>query len=243
MTESEERSESGNPIRRYGPREKKFEPADGADPECLEKLSAHIEKNVGPIGTVYHEIVSDLIHLDVHHVPPTLPRPYHVLVTTGMSDRPMKVPEGAEEVRHVELSLCLPPEWPLTEEAFQEERHYWPVRWLKQLARFPHEYDTWLGWGHTMPNGDPPEPLGPGTKFCGVLLLPSLVLGRSMDVCEIGPEKRVHFLAVWPLYREEMDFKLKRGAEALLERFAKHGVRDLVEIARRNTCPRFLGLW
>ncbi|MFQ8729788.1 MAG: suppressor of fused domain protein [Enterocloster bolteae] len=24
---------------------------------------------------------------------------------------------------------------------------YWPIRLIKYLARFPHEYSTWLGWG------------------------------------------------------------------------------------------------
>ena len=29
---------------------------------------------------------------------------------------------------------------------------FWPIQMLKFLARFPHEYKTWLGWGHTIPN-------------------------------------------------------------------------------------------
>jgi PAS domain-containing protein len=44
--------------------------------------------------------------------------------------------------RLAELLVCLPADWPVTEEAFEDERNYWPVRWLKQVARFVHEYKT-----------------------------------------------------------------------------------------------------
>ena len=106
-----DRSEGGIPIVQYEARERAFEP-DFGDPETIEAVSAHVERHLGRIGVVFHEIVSDLVHIDLLHVPPTRERPFHTLVTCGMSTRPMNVPEDAEELRYAELMLSLPPDWP-----------------------------------------------------------------------------------------------------------------------------------
>ncbi len=243
MTRPDERSESGNPIYRYEPRQKPFEHAVG-DPESIEKISAHAEKHLGKVGMVFHEVVSDLVHVDVHHIEPTPERNFHTLFTTGMSDRPMKVPQDAPDAGYAELLICLPPSWPLTQEAFKDDANYWPVRWLKLLARFPHEYDTWLGQLHSMPNGDPPQPLSPDTKLCGVVLAPPILSSQEFWSLDIRPGKRVHFFAIVPVYAEEMEFKLKHGGQALLDQFDEHEVSELLDPRRANTCrKKFFGLF
>lgn len=65
------------------------------DAESIEAIGAHIERHLGPIHRVFHELVSDVVHLDVHWVQPTPERPWHNLVTSGMSDLAMSAPEGA----------------------------------------------------------------------------------------------------------------------------------------------------
>mgnify|MGYP000664765674 CR=1 FL=1 len=35
---------------------------------------------------VFHELMSDIVHIDVHIVPPDENRPFYLLFTTGMSD-------------------------------------------------------------------------------------------------------------------------------------------------------------
>ena len=69
-----------------------------------------------------------------------------------------RVPEDAGAETRAELMIALPAEWKLADSQLEDERWYWPIRNLKALARLPHEYETWLGFGHTVPNGDPPEP-------------------------------------------------------------------------------------
>jgi hypothetical protein len=238
------RTPSGAPLYRHEARTKPFEPVTG-DGESIDRISAHIEQHVGPVAGVFHEIVSDLVHVDVHLVAPTADRPWHTLVTSGMSDRPMTVPDGVDpaEQAFAELTICLPPDWPMEHAAWSDERNYWPIRWLKTLARLPHEYDTWLGWGHTVPNGDPPEPYAHGTKFCCMLLLPSISAGDDFHRLKVNDEKTINFYALYPLYKEEVDFKLKRGTEALIEKFFKAGVTDVVDVARRNACRKRFGLF
>lgn len=33
----------------------------------MERISAHIEKHLGKITHVFHEVLSDQVHIDVHH--------------------------------------------------------------------------------------------------------------------------------------------------------------------------------
>ncbi len=232
---AEEYSESGSPVYRHAPRRKEFQLAAG-DSTAIEAITKHIEAHVGKIETVFHELVSDLVHVDVHYVEPTDGKPYHTLITSGMSDLPMTVPEGAEDFRHAELVISLPPSWPLTQKAFEDERNYWPIRWLKILARLPHEYNTWLGYGHTVPNGDAPQPFAPNTKLCcSLLLLPVLVPDDFLELT-LSDDKTIRFYSLVPLYEEEVDFKLKQGADALVERFEEAEVSELLDIKRKNAC-------
>ena len=206
----------------------------GGDWEGIEAICDHVEKNLGPISTVWHELISPLVHIDVHVVPPTKERPYTFLVTTGMSERPMNVPPGAEAWQYAELMVALPQSWKLDQTAFEDERNYWPVRWLKTLARFPHEYSTWLCDGHTIPAGNPAEPVCEGTQLNGFVLLPPCLAGEKMQSVEITPTQTVNFWSLVPLYQEEMDFKLQKGVEALLKLFDRHGVTDLIDPQRIN---------
>src|SRR5262245_21507542 len=95
-----------------------------------EGISAVLDAALGDQGPVLHEIHSPVIHLDVLVFAPTAQRDTHVLVTCGMSALPMPT---VDEDRFMELCIELPADWPLTPEAFKDERNYWPIRLLKDL--------------------------------------------------------------------------------------------------------------
>lgn len=184
-----------------------------------ERISAHLEQHLGPLGMVFHELVSDRVHIDVHTVPPTAARPYVALVTSGMSAKPMTVPadlDGRDQWMHAELCLFLPPTWPLEQAQLSDERHYWPIRLLKMLARLPHEYGSWLGWGHSIPNGDPAQPYAPDTLLAGALVVPPFDLAEAFFTAEGSPT--LHFFQVLPVTAAEMAFKLKHGVDKTLDK-------------------------
>jgi hypothetical protein len=247
-----ERSEAGD---------RKFEFAQG-DAKGIELIDNHITRYIGEPAGVFHEIISDLVHVDIHIVKPTPKRNYYTLVTSGMSDRPMtNMPKKAEHLKYAELVLCLPPSWPLppldfkrkngiwplqklellvqrvTKPDYRDERNYWPLRWLKILARFPHEYNTWLWATHTIPNDDPPKPFAANTKFCCMLLTtPTLMFADGFLKLKVDDDKTIHFLSVIPLYREEMDFKLKYGFDKLIDRLNEHHGNEVIDANRKNVC-------
>lgn len=234
-------SESGAPIFTYTDGEKEWQAAHGE--ECIEEISNHINRFIGEIHLVFHELVSDTVHIDVHHVAPTKDRPFHTLITSGMSDLPMTIPEEADVTKYMELMIHLPENWKISEEDFKDERWYWPIRTLKFLARFPHKFDSWLGWGHTIPNGHPAEPYADNTNLNGVILLPSISVPTDFFQLQINEDKIIEFYCVIPLYEEETNLKLKKGTDVLMDKFDKYSINDLVDVNRKNVAKKKFGFF
>lgn len=197
----------------------------------LSALSQHIGEWWGE-GKVWHEIISEFVHVDVHEIPPSEARPYHTLITTGMSDRAMKAPDGSTETSYCELMLMLPPEWPLTAEAFEDDRNYWPVRHLKQTARFPHMVETWVWYGHTVGNGSDLEPVAPGLPFVGFALSIPMHCEQGARSRTIREGKTVHFFALIPLHEAELRYAWEHGTQALFEKLDAAEVDEVVDITR-----------
>jgi hypothetical protein len=223
----------------------------------LNHITRHIDRTIGPSPMVFHEIISADIHLDLHIVPPhrgpcTAEHPFghdfYTIVTSGMSSRTMPSPSILEEPydgepecpRFAELMITLPCHWPglrsdgtFVQDYMSEEANWWPIRWLKMLARMPHEYDTWVGAGYTIPNTPPKQPYAPNTGFSCMLLLPSALHPNSHRLV-VHDDVMIQFLALWPLYPEEMQLKLEHGLEALQAAFAAAHVTDLLDLHRPN---------
>lgn len=236
-----ERSSGGQPIYRHEAVDRPFTPATEADSAVREQLESHLERFLGPIGSVWHEIVSDLVHLDVYMWRPTAERPMYTLVTGGMSDLPMTVPvEVAGASERAELMICLPPSWPVPADdlaisPWDDPGAYFPMGSLKQLARLPHDYGTWLGFGHTIPNGDPPEPLSAATDLCGWVLLPPMTVPAEFRELETDSVGRIEIFGVVALHRDEMEHKLAHGVESLFDGFDQAGVNELLDVERSTS--------
>jgi suppressor of fused protein SUFU len=237
MVEDGPVSLSGDPVWRHSERTKPFEHALG-DPEIIEAIDGHIERYVGPVKMVYHEMISDLVHVDMHHVEPSPERPFHFLITSGMSERPMSAPEGAAQCRYAELFLALPAAWPMNHAAWEDEAHYWPIRQLKSNARFPHVLDTWLWYGHTL-QSSPPEPYATSTRFNACILGPAALVDPAFGSLTLDANRTIAFFALQFLYPDELQFKMARGPDALFDRFEKYGITELVDVRRRNVCSRW----
>lgn len=79
-------------------------------------------------------------------------------------------------------------------------------------------------------------------------------------LCHVNEIKRVYIIlgillicymiygiahAVKNIYKEEMDYKLRKGSDALLDKFEQFRVSNIIDVNRVNTCVRkkFLGLF
>ena len=222
-------TKGGSPVYRYEETEHEAWRPPQAYGEYAEEISGHF-KALFPNREefVYHELISDLVHIDV---------------TTGMSDMPMTLPEkiaDREDLKHAELFMFLLGEWNPGETGQLDsdipDSEYWPIRLIKYLARFPHEYHTWLGWGHTIPNGAEYGPLCAETEMGGVVLVQT---GGDMGSMQAEDGMEINFYMVVPVYREEIEYKLEFGMEALDKRFCDRNLPMILDIHRPNYCEDF----
>ena len=218
---------------------KKYIAAKECHPEMYKQedwdvVEAHLERYFGPCDNVFHEILSPDIHVDIYIMKPTPERNYYVLSTFGMGAHRMNVPEelAGKKLERAEIIVTLPPDWKVTESG---EEWYWPIRWLKILARLPINEDGWLGWGHTVANPDD-APFAENTKLCGLVLTQPQGFDEDAVCCPLPGGDEVNFYHMIPLTFEEMQFKLAHDAQTLLERFTPEQLA-VVDIHRESVCP------
>jgi hypothetical protein len=184
---------------------------------------------------VFDEIESEIIHRDIFFIKATDDRPYHILLSCGMSALPMKIPDDIESSDLVEIMILLPKEWNLEYESFSDEKNYWPIRIMKEIMIAPHENESWFGFGHTFAHEDNEE-FAEGIGFNSIMLASSMELSEEFTQIELENRKVIDIYTLIPLYNEELEFKKKNGANALLERFDNFGIEEIVKVGRKNVC-------
>lgn len=212
---------------------------EAVETKYVEKIEMHFESLYpGRKTSVFHELISDTVHIDLNIMEPTEEEPFYVVYTTGMSALPMHLPEKLKKdyghLKYGELQLQLPSEWLVGDEAFKDDKNYWPFRLLKQLARFPHKFNSYLGYGHTIPNTADYMPYADNTKLSGVVL----ALFGDDDVCsvKISDDETIMLYSVIPLYKEEMDYKLEAGIDPLFEKLDELDFPLQLVIPNRPSC-------
>jgi len=206
-------------------------------PNSVELVDCHLDQffNENEDIVVFDEIESEIIHRDIFFIKANEDRPYHILLSCGMSALPMKVPNDVESSPYAEVMILLPKEWNLNYDSFDDDRNYWPIRLMKELMMLPHADETWLGFGHTFGHEEDEE-FAEGIGFNAVMLAHSKELSEDFMQIELEDEQVVTIYTLIPLYKEELEFKKKNGASALLERFDEYDVEEIVKIGRPNVC-------
>lgn len=199
----------------------------------LNEYEAFIQENLGAYEQVFHEIASPDIHLDIIIVPPTEEFPFYKLVTMGMGAYAMNVPENLKEyeLEHAELVLYLPKDWNIQS---PEEKDYWPIRYLKILGRLPIENNTWLGLGHTIHGDAEQQPFAENTKLNSILLLNGCNLKLEKMDLRLSSGKKIQFYQLFPLYQEELEYKMQHSVGEMLELFDDDDVMPILNIHRKN---------
>ncbi|HEY2014678.1 MAG TPA: suppressor of fused domain protein [Bryobacteraceae bacterium] len=182
----------------------------------------------GEAASVSHEIVPLVPHIDVI----TYHRIYRngeqrrqacTLVTSGMSDLAMTLPNGIDAIRRAELIFyCDEP----------KQDYIDTIRWL---AHFPHNQNTCVGYYSTIPNGNPPEPFWGSPILDTILLLPPIVTKdqKLPEELVLGGDP-VHFLWIVPVTTPECNLKLAKGGAALLDLFQAHHHPHIFDPGRKS---------
>jgi hypothetical protein len=209
-----ETSPGGSVIHRYESSawsESRIGVADESAAKFAEARKNVYERFFGKVRGVFEEALPLIPRVDVHAYSRRGPGGFNVctLVTSGMSDLEMDVPVAAP--RRVELIFYC---------SELQQEYVETMRWL---AHFPHDQKTWIGSGHTIPNGNPPEPFWGSSVLDTFLLLPPIVTRDATlpDELILGGEP-VHFLWAVPLTTPECNLKLEQGTDAILDLFDRN---------------------
>ena len=147
------------------------------------------------------------------------------LFTNGLSAEPMNVPAGSEEYRFAELYIDLPGDWKIKE--VKDLQWAWPLYWLRKMAQYPHNAETWLGGPVALiANEEPPRPLYKGCRFTTLLLFADSSFVRSDGM-------KVHLYRMIPLTTSEREYEQKRGLKAFMQALDKHDVPTIVDMNRK----------
>ena len=194
-----------------------------------------IKNNFGEYTFVYHELYSPDIHVDILVIPPNQEFNCYKLITRGMGAYKMNVPSQLKdyELERAELVIYLPSNWNMD---FSKEENSWVVKLLKQFARLPIDEKSWIGFGHTLAHNDV-ESYASNTKLSSLILIDSIDnTGNSIDF-SLPTKGKINFYQVLPLYKEELEYKMKYGTAKLLEKLSNASV--VVDINRKNYCEEF----
>lgn len=195
-----------------------------------EQVVRYFEQEFGPVDSrSLTEIVPTTEPpVRVHVVRPNPRSGCVTLFTTGLSSRPMTVPEGAEDYRFAELFVQLPADWPVELADLSGSEHGWPAAWLRVLAGVPRAEGTWLGGGgSTIASADPPVPFSPGLPFT----VAWLVAERSLVREDANAVQLYRFV---PITTEEWKLVQRDGVAALGAAFDSAEVQMVVDPTRKS---------
>ncbi|WP_316796071.1 suppressor of fused domain protein [Pedobacter agri] len=185
--------------------------------------------------TVFHEMLMPDFHLDVYFINSS-EDDFNILLTSGMSLLEMTVREGLENPelhKFAELMILLPKEIEFGKIFPSGNENDWIIGMLKETARFPHHYDTWLTIGHTLQATADMEPYSEKTDYVGLVILPSVTFDEEFTEIKINDEV-INIYTIFPLYKNELEYKISNGYNALLDKLIEKDGKEVFDKQREN---------
>lgn len=191
----------------------------------------HIEKYIGKVDSVNVQIVPDVLSHGIAIIKPTDKEPDFTLVTLGVSDIKMKLPHKDYNIEYVELIIHLNRNWNI-----DDKNSYWPFKLLRDIGGIPYYNETHLAQFQTISNDEKNTPYAPNTKLCSsILLMPHQGKdNEAFDSLSTHPNKKIHFLHVFPLYIEELNLVLNNERHILFKNMMKMNYGSEIIINRPN---------
>lgn len=160
-------------------------------------------------------------------------RPVTLIMTNGLSEKIMQIPEHSNEARSVELYWTLPDYWEVDE---QDSRLNWIYTWLNKLIRHLLDNDVWYGHGHTFQSGQ----LSPTMKQDYLMLAKPLMVEDVLAPL-LTEKEGLGFLAIVPLFKTEFEFKQRKGTNSLVTKMTEGGVYEILDDYRESLLKKRFG--
>lgn len=186
----------------------------------------HIERCFGKISLMIPGGDPIGITPDIAVIDPDETRSFRTLITVGAGAYRMNIPDEFKSMidDRCELIMYLPPEW-------EPERCMWALSFMRTVADLPIERNSWSSYGHMFSGG---RPLTSDTKLCAAILIEVQDTSPDAGKCSLPDGSEVCFYQLFPLYREEMEYKLRHGLGALIDKMPH--ISAVVDLHRENVC-------
>lgn len=205
-------------------------------PEHAEWIGDHLSKFFQEEEMkVFHEMLSPNLPIHIYYIQPEETE-FNILLTEGMSSYAMNVDprvEDLETAKFAELFMLLPKEMGFDNVLTGKNPNDWIIAMLKQTARFPHEYDTWLQVGHTLQAGQNMEPYDESSAYIGAAILTSVTFEENFTIIE-KEGRQINFFTLFPLYKEELEHKIEYGFNGLIDLLQKDNPSEIFDLNRKN---------
>ena len=158
-----------------------------------------------------------------------------VLLTNDLSDFKMRVHEKHVGEEFNELYFYLPSYWDSS--ALDNPAMNWVFIWLERVKKYVIEKETWLGNGHTLPCGKEMNSLSSSMLQNHFIISNPIALSKFLTPIT-SEEKTIRFLALIPIFPDEMDYKQGKGTLKLLDKFKHKGVSEKLDDFRSSVLKR-----
>ena len=134
-----------------------------------------------------------------------------------------------------ELYFYLPSYWDSSE--LDNPAMNWVFIWLERVKKYVIEKETWLGNGHTLPCGKEMNSLSSSMLQNHFIISNPIALSKFLTPIT-SEEKTIRFLALIPIFPDEMDYKQGKGTLKLLDKFKHKGVSEKLDDFRSSVLKR-----
>ena len=154
-----------------------------------------------------------------------------VIMTNGLSEFKMNVPEAVKGLEYNELFFCLPSYWEWQD--LENPNMNWIFPWIQRLAKHVVEKNSWFGHGHTMPCGKEMNSLSETMLQNHFILSNPVLLEKELIPLQLT-DRSIQFLGIIPIFGEEMDYKQGKGTLKLMKKLQSRGVNELLDDYRSS---------
>jgi hypothetical protein len=95
------------------------------------------------------------------------------------------------------------------------------------------EKQSWFGPGHTIPCGNPPVAISHLLKQEYFIFLDPIFLESEMKPITVAG-KNIHFLAIVPIFGDELDYKMGKGTQKFIRKFIQRKNDERIEEYRKS---------
>lgn len=157
--------------------------------------------------------------------------PVTVLMTATLSTYEMPVLEKWKGREFNEIYFCLPSYWDLKD--VDNPNFSWVYTWLFKLERFVREKNTWFGPGHSIPTANPEVPISETMKQEYFFFSDPILLKEELAPV-VDATKTIHFLAIIPIYGDELDYKMGKGTLKFIRKFIQRKNDEKIDDYRKS---------